>query len=141
MESRIDLEAFKPEIFSIQDPQLRLLSDLEKLNLFLRAQGPAGEWGSAMSKTNPHETCAPEAAEAAKLADDLVAVMPLMRFRVLSRDGFRCVACGRGAKDGVILHVDHVLPRSKGGDSAIDNLQTLCWECNLGKSNRFSGRI
>ena len=47
------------------------------------------------------------AVKAAEQADDLVTVMPLMRFRVLSRDNFRCVACGRGAKDGVILHVDH----------------------------------
>jgi len=35
----------------------------------------------------------------------------------------------------VILHVDHILPRSKGGKDEMINFQTLCDKCNLGKSN------
>ena len=59
-----------------------------------------------------------------------------MRDEVRRRDGYRCVMCGRSAKDGVKLHVDHIRPVSKGGKSVMDNLQTLCEDCNLGKGNR-----
>lgn len=60
-----------------------------------------------------------------------------VRLTVLDRDKFRCVFCGRSpATDiGVKLHIDHRMPFSKGGRTALDNLQTLCHECNLGKSN------
>jgi hypothetical protein len=60
-----------------------------------------------------------------------------MRFNVMKRDGFKCCCCGRSPSTtpNLELHVDHVIPWSKGGESVIDNLQTLCMECNLGKSN------
>jgi len=61
-----------------------------------------------------------------------------LRLRVLQRDGFRCVFCGRSpAFDmGVVLHVDHILPVAEGGTTRLENLQTLCRECNLGKSDK-----
>ena len=55
------------------------------------------------------------------------------RFEVLRRDGFACVYCGRTARAGVVLHIDHYQPRSLGGSNDIDNLVTSCRECNLGK--------
>ena len=60
-----------------------------------------------------------------------------MRFLVNRRDRFSCRACGRSpANDvGVVLHVDHVIPWSKGGETIFENLQTLCEKCNLGKSD------
>jgi len=60
-----------------------------------------------------------------------------IRLKVLNRDNFRCVFCGKSpATDiGTHLHLDHVKPFSKGGKSTIDNLQTLCEECNLGKGD------
>lgn len=60
-----------------------------------------------------------------------------LRFLVLQRDNFKCCACGASpAKDpSVELHVDHIVPWSKGGETEISNLQTLCSKCNLGKSN------
>lgn len=60
-----------------------------------------------------------------------------LRFRVLQRDNFTCKACGASpAKDPAVeLQVDHIFPWSKGGETEIDNLQTLCSKCNLGKSN------
>jgi hypothetical protein len=60
-----------------------------------------------------------------------------VRFDVLKRDR-KCVLCGASpsADSDVRLHVDHIVPRSKGGSNDIGNLQTLCSECNLGKSNR-----
>lgn len=60
-----------------------------------------------------------------------------MRYDVLKRDGFRCVLCGMSSADGAILHVDHIIPVSKGGKSEMDNLRTLCERCNLGKSNKI----
>ncbi len=59
------------------------------------------------------------------------------RLKVLDRDAYKCVFCGRSpATDiGVQLHIDHKIPFSKGGGSVIDNLQTLCKDCNLGKSD------
>lgn len=59
-----------------------------------------------------------------------------LRYDVLKRDGFRCRLCGRSVAEGVVLHVDHIIPVSKGGKSTLDNLQTLCADCNLGKSNK-----
>ena len=60
-----------------------------------------------------------------------------LRFLVMKRDHFKCRICGRSpaTSPGVILHIDHVIPWSRGGETVIDNLQTLCSDCNLGKSN------
>lgn len=60
-----------------------------------------------------------------------------LRFKVMSRDRFSCRHCGKSpAHDpNVILHVDHVIPWSAGGETSLENLQTLCQSCNLGKSN------
>jgi len=60
-----------------------------------------------------------------------------LRFKVLKRDNFSCVQCGASpAKNpAVLLHIDHIKPWSKGGETEIPNLQTLCQNCNLGKSN------
>jgi hypothetical protein len=59
-----------------------------------------------------------------------------LRFRVLKRDCFRCVACGKSpsAIPGLVLEVDHITPWSKGGATVLANLQTLCFDCNRGKS-------
>jgi 5-methylcytosine-specific restriction endonuclease McrA len=60
-----------------------------------------------------------------------------LRYRVLSRDDSRCTRCGATPQThGISLHVDHIVPVSMGGTSEMDNLQTLCAPCNLGKSNR-----
>lgn len=56
-----------------------------------------------------------------------------LRFMVLRRDNFTCQYCGRTVKDGVKLHIDHIFPKSKGGDLSIGNLVTACFDCNEGK--------
>lgn len=60
-----------------------------------------------------------------------------LRWRVLQRDNFKCCGCGSSPAIalGVELHVDHVFPWDKGGETVLENLQTLCSKCNLGKSN------
>ncbi len=60
-----------------------------------------------------------------------------LRFKVLQRDNFKCCLCWASpAKDPTVeLHVDHIIPWSKGGETTIENLQTLCSKCNYGKSD------
>lgn len=60
-----------------------------------------------------------------------------LRFKVLQRGCFRCRACGASPSftRGVLLDVDHVDPWSKGGETVISNLQTLCSACDQGKTN------
>jgi 5-methylcytosine-specific restriction endonuclease McrA len=64
-----------------------------------------------------------------------------LRFQVLQRDRFTCCSCGvsPATKAGVELHVDHVTPWSKGGETTLANLQTLCSKCNLGKGATGEG--
>ena len=62
-----------------------------------------------------------------------------LRFKILMRDGFTCKSCGRSpvTELGVELHVDHITPWSKGGETKSENLETKCKRCNLGKGNEF----
>jgi hypothetical protein len=52
---------------------------------------------------------------------------------VFHRDGGRCRICGTSEK----LHVDHIIPRAKGGSDSMDNLWLLCDKCNLSKTDTF----
>lgn len=63
-----------------------------------------------------------------------------LRFQILERDEQRCRLCGADPSQGIHLHVDHVIPWSKGGKTTSENLQTLCNLCNIGKGNRSSRR-
>ena len=58
-----------------------------------------------------------------------------LRHEVFKRDNYTCVECGARKEDGATLHVDHKIPVSKGGTDELDNLQTLCSDCNLNKSD------
>ena len=62
------------------------------------------------------------------------------RFFVLKRDGFTCKMCGANGP-GVKLEVDHVLPVAEGGSDSLDNLQTLCFECNRGKRDSIQNAV
>jgi len=61
------------------------------------------------------------------------------RFDVFERDNYTCKYCGNSVKDGAVLHVDHVIPISKGGGNDEINLVTACIDCNLGKSAKQLG--
>jgi 5-methylcytosine-specific restriction endonuclease McrA len=73
---------------------------------------------------------------------------------VLERDNWTCQYCGvkanpkdydrlryRGVdtiqyEGGVVLNVDHIIPRSKGGKNTLDNLKTACFACNQNKKHK-----
>lgn len=57
-----------------------------------------------------------------------------LRIKILERDNYTCKNCNKSGKD-IKLHIDHIIPRSKGGTNETDNLQTLCKECNLLKKD------
>ncbi|MFH1889957.1 MAG: HNH endonuclease [Candidatus Kuenenbacteria bacterium] len=54
---------------------------------------------------------------------------------ILKRDGYKCVVCGRGKKDGVELQVDHIKPKYLDGKAVIENGQTLCAQHNFIKKS------
>ena len=58
-----------------------------------------------------------------------------LRAQVLMRDSAKCRLCGAAPADGARLHVDHIKPWSKGGETIIENLQILCETCNVGKGS------
>ena len=52
---------------------------------------------------------------------------------ILRRDGYTCQYCSRR---GERLTVDHIVPRSRGGDTSWTNVVAACLRCNLHKGNR-----
>lgn len=60
-----------------------------------------------------------------------------LRYRTLSKRGNICECCGHSWSVGNPLQVDHIKPRSKYPHLSLEasNLQVLCRECNMGKSN------
>jgi 5-methylcytosine-specific restriction endonuclease McrA len=54
------------------------------------------------------------------------------RFDVFKRDGFVCQYCG-GTPPKVVLEIDHINPKSNGGENNKDNYITSCFDCNRGK--------
>lgn len=60
---------------------------------------------------------------------------PALKNAIFKRDNYRCVVCGRGKKEGVDIHVDHIKPKDFGGKATLDNGQTLCGPHNMLKKN------
>ena len=60
-----------------------------------------------------------------------------LKDEVKKRDKYMCQICGKYMPDGVGIHIDHIIPISKGGKSVLSNLQVLCSKCNLQKGNKI----
>jgi len=80
----------------------------------------------------PHRNQMPPAAR--DTAAERAKMTPQLRYEVIRRDGHRCRCCGASVSTGAVLHVDHIIAVALGGQTAIDNLQTLCSACNQGKA-------
>lgn len=61
-----------------------------------------------------------------------------LRYKVMRRDGFHCQICGKTGKEAVLV-VDHVEPVARGGKTEMENLRTLCRDCNSGKGTKRDG--
>ncbi len=59
--------------------------------------------------------------------------IPLTRRHILQRDNNCCQYCGQIGEN---LSIDHVIPRSRGGEHSWDNVTTACLSCNVFKGNR-----
>lgn len=54
------------------------------------------------------------------------------RKMIYERDGYKCLYCGSSSN----LSVDHVIPKSRGGEDSWTNLVTACLSCNSKKGNK-----
>ena len=63
-----------------------------------------------------------------------------IRFEVFKRDSFICQYCGRKTPE-VILEIDHIVSVKDGGDNALTNLLTVCFDCNRGKGSEKIDKI
>ena len=62
----------------------------------------------------------------------------ISRRALFARDGWRCMYCGTSSGR---LTLDHVVPRSRGGDSVWENVVTSCAPCNMRKGDRLPHEI
>lgn len=91
-------------------------------------------------KTNHHEQKENKIVTQKITGEDRRDIKLGLRYKILSRDNFKCIRCGESPATNQLckLHVDHIMPFSKGGKTNFQNLQTLCDKCNIGKGNRFN---
>lgn len=158
----LDAAGLRHSRAAINIPEQDLLNDIERIWILLGKQpsysqmqmytkysmktyeNRFGGWRNALIRfieyvnTESHDDVLPQQESQPVYNRGSRTINQRLRFLVLARDNFSCCACGASpAKDGGMtqLHVDHVVPWSHGGQTVMDNLQTLCEKCNLGKSN------
>jgi hypothetical protein len=69
---------------------------------------------------------------------DTSAINLKLRAKALHAARGRCGRCGRTIeKHGIVLVVDHKIPREWGGETVAENLEAICEDCNSGKKNYF----
>ena len=86
-----------------------------------------------------------------------------LRYMTFYQKGCKCAVCGKEgthftldkscsendnrrhfnlrAEDGTLMTRDHILPKSKGGRDHINNMQTMCVDCNKAKGNTYDGEL
>ena len=82
-----------------------------------------------------------------------------LRYKTFYQKGCKCVVCGKEgthfklcgdvttkrrhfnlyAEDGTLMTKDHIVPKSRGGQNLVSNMQTMCTTCNTAKGNDFVG--
>ena len=69
-----------------------------------------------------------------------IPIPPEVRKYVFERDRYQCKSCGKTKLD-TQLTIDHIIPLARGGQNDISNLQTLCFTCNLQKTDKSDHRF
>ena len=64
-----------------------------------------------------------------------------LREAVFARDKYTCQCCGRTIADGAILHVHHIIYRSRGGTNRMSNLATVCDKCHTPANHKSGGKL
>lgn len=82
-----------------------------------------------------------------------------LRYKTFYQKGCKCVVCGKEgthfklcgdvtttrrhfnlyAEDGTLMTKDHIIPKSRGGQDLVSNMQTMCTTCNAAKGNNMEG--
>ena len=97
--------------------------------------------GASFSKRTPNQiTCGAPNCKRARIKQSMEKttqkINAIREYFVFERDNFTCAYCGKSSfADGVQLHVDHVIPAIKGGESVAGNLITACATCNVTKND------
>ncbi|MCC6321628.1 MAG: HNH endonuclease [Phycisphaerales bacterium] len=124
-------------------PTTRTLHRLSRIsvNAFRNKWGTVKRLGDLVARYRRGEISRAAVLKAAGKAKRRKEVPLGVRWRVIERDGYRCVACGRSpaTERGVELHVDHVRAVARGGGNEIANLRTLCSACNMGRGTGGTG--
>lgn len=113
-----------------------LAAFVERVNRDEQSVVPPGQGFTVAEPSSPLESVTVPAQK----SEDRRDVSLGLRFRILNRDRFKCVLCGDhpARTPTCVLHVDHIVPWSRGGKTSEDNLRTLCATCNVGRGNRFT---
>jgi len=72
-----------------------------------------------------------------KAAAERAKMTPALRRQILFRDEHRCKLCGVDVASGGALHVDHIVPIARGGETEAENLRVLCSACNTAKASKL----
>lgn len=96
--------------------------------------------GTVLRKNQPREASSKTKSDSLPIDSSEKRGIPMkLRYQVLARDYFKCVICGRSpaTHTGIVLHIDHITPFSKGGKTVLENLRSLCQNCNWGKGSEI----
>ena len=63
-------------------------------------------------------------------------INPRRRAKLIEQAQFKCQKCGKSG-NLTCLEIDHIIPIAKGGNNNIENLQVLCYECNMKKFDKL----
>ncbi len=137
--SRAEWDSLMPK-YSYTTYKTRFNGRVNACVKFIEYKGPSSaqkekeKTSSTISKKQPKNKIIPSIAKR-NIPDKL-------RVKVFQKDNFKCVYCDRSpaTHKRIYLHVDHIVPFSRGGKTILENLQTLCQKCNWGKGIDFRNK-
>ena len=128
-----------PPYWYIEPASSRIQQDLCPV-----CETPKSEWNR--KRSNAH-CCSPECTEI--FHEKYVMSWGKLRWMCFERDNFTCVKCGKVIEEkrayyyeeSPPLNADHIIPVAEGGESVLENLQTLCEDCHREKTREDVKRM